>query len=116
MCMRSTSLSTLSPSPGCGAGRVVIATTHGGFFHTARFATLKKIWFATLTRASARGYDALVCCSASDLARFAPIASGRARLIVNGVDVEKFAGASAPKLSRNMVTLGRFSSNKRLDR
>ena len=96
--------------------RVVIATTHGGFFHTARFATLKKIWFATLTRASVRGYDALVCCSASDLARFAPIASGRARLIVNGVDVEKFAGASAPKLSRNMVTLGRFSSNKRLDR
>ncbi|MDJ0930996.1 glycosyltransferase [Breoghania sp.] len=37
-------------------------------------------------------------------------------MIVNGVDVDKFAGASAPHLTRNMVTLGRFSSNKRLDR
>lgn len=94
----------------------LIATTHGGFFHTSRFAAVKKIWFNTLTRLSVRGYGALVCCSRSDLARFAPIAGNRATMIVNGVDVEKFARASAPHLTRNMVTLGRFSSNKRLDR
>ncbi|WP_245926649.1 glycosyltransferase family 4 protein [Breoghania corrubedonensis] len=96
--------------------KTVVATTHGGFFHTSKFATLKTIWFNTLTRASVRGYDALVCCSESDLTRFAPIADGRAQMIVNGVDVEKFSGASAPDLTRNLVTLGRFSSNKRLDR
>lgn len=96
--------------------KTLVATTHGGFFHTSAYSTLKKIWFQTLTRTSARMYDGLVCCSESDLAQFRPIAGDRAQLVMNGVDVEKFAGASASQLTRNMVTLGRFSTNKRLDR
>lgn len=96
--------------------KTLVATTHGGFFHTNAFSTLKKIWFRTLTRTSVRMYDGLVCCSESDLAQFRPIAGDRAQLVMNGVDVDKFAGASAPQLTRNMVTLGRFSTNKRLDR
>ncbi len=96
--------------------KTLVATTHGGFFHTSAYSTLKKIWFQTLTRTSARMYDGLVCCSESDLAQFRPIAGDRAQLVMNGVDVDKFAGASAPQLTRNMVTLGRFSTNKRLDR
>lgn len=94
----------------------LVATTHGGFFHTNAYATIKKVWFQTLTRASARAYDALVCCSEADLARFRTIADSRALLVQNGVDVDKFAGASASCPTRTMVTLGRFSSNKRLDR
>ncbi len=94
----------------------LVATTHGGFFHTNAYATLKKVWFNTLTRTSVRGYDAVICCSESDLASFRPIAGDRAQLILNGVDIEKFADAGARRLTRNLVTLGRFSSNKRLDR
>jgi alpha-1,3-mannosyltransferase len=94
----------------------LIATTHGGFFHTKSYATLKKIWFQTATRASALAYDAVVCCSQSDLQMFAAVSGGKARLIENGVDIEKFAGLASRQPVRRMVTVGRFSVNKRLDR
>ncbi len=94
----------------------LIATTHGGFFHTQTYASLKKIWFQTATRASALAYDALVCCSQSDLDMFAPISGGKARLIENGVDVVKFSDLASVLPQRRMTTIGRFSVNKRLDR
>ncbi len=94
----------------------LVATTHGGFFHTRNYATIKKLWFQTATRASALAYDALICCSQSDHQMFAPIAGRRARLIENGVDVEKFAGLAQGAPRRRMLTIGRFSVNKRLDR
>lgn len=97
-------------------GKPLIATTHGGFFHTKKYAAIKKLWFQTATRASALAYDALVCCSQSDHHMFAPIAGHRARLIENGVDVDKFAGLGSAVPVRRMVTIGRFSVNKRLDR
>ncbi|ASP35836.1 glycosyltransferase family 4 protein [Labrenzia sp. VG12] len=93
----------------------LFVTTHGGFFHTQAYATLKKIWFQTLTRASATGYRAVVCCSESDRETFSKIAGKRVRLIFNGVDIEKFSGAASKTLSRRAVTIGRFSNNKRLD-
>eukprot|EP01032_Pedospumella_encystans_P002727 gene2727-3209_t len=64
-------------------GKPLIATTHGGFFHTKKYAAIKKLWFQTATRASALAYDAVVCCSQSDHHMFAPIAGHRARLIEN---------------------------------
>ncbi|NBB49375.1 glycosyltransferase [Rhizobium sp. CRIBSB] len=94
----------------------LIGTTHGGFFHTQTYASLKKIWFQTATRASALAYDALVCCSQSDLDMFAPISGGKARLIENGVDVAKFSDLASALPQRRMTTIGRFSVNKRLDR
>lgn len=94
----------------------LIATTHGGFFHTKNYAAIKKLWFGTATRASALAYDAVICCSQSDHRMFEPIAGRRARLIENGVDIEKFSGLGSPAPVRRMVTIGRFSINKRLDR
>lgn len=94
----------------------LVATTHGGFFHTRKYAAIKKLWFQTATRASALAYDALICCSQSDHEMFAPIAGRRAKLIENGVDVEKFAGLAPGSPQRRMLTIGRFSVNKRLDR
>lgn len=94
----------------------LIATTHGGFFHTNKHAGLKQLWFRTATRASALAYDAIVCCSQPDYQMFKSVAGARARLIENGVDIEKFDGLSSAAPVRRMATIGRFSVNKRLDR
>lgn len=96
--------------------RKLVATTHGGFFHTQKFARLKSVWFNSLTRFSAARYSALACCSASDLDLFNRIAPGKTTLIENGVAIEKFRDAAAGQAQKRLLTLGRFSSNKRLDR
>ena len=96
--------------------RKMIATTHGGFFHTQRFSAIKKVWFRTLTRFSAGRYEAVVGCSQSDADTFRKVAPRRIYLIENGTDTGKFAGASSPEPRRRIVTIGRFSVNKRLER
>ena len=97
-------------------GKPLVATTHGGFFHTPKFAAIKQIWFRTVTRLSALAYRSLLCCSRSDLTLFSRIAPRRAVLVENGVDTEKFAGLSSVTPQRRIITIGRFSVNKRLDR
>jgi alpha-1,3-mannosyltransferase len=94
-------------------GKPMIATTHGGFFHTQKFAAIKKIWFNTLTRVSASAYRDLVCCSLSDLETFKPIAR-HATLIENGADTDKFADRASRTPIKGLVTIGRFSTNKQL--
>ncbi|ADZ72333.1 Cellobiosyl-diphosphoprenyl alpha-mannosyltransferase protein [Polymorphum gilvum SL003B-26A1] len=96
-------------------GRRLIATTHGGFFHTDRHRALKAVWFNTLTRLSASRYRGIACCSESDLETFRHIAPSRVRLIENGADLDKFAAASASEPVKGLVSIGRFSRNKRLD-
>lgn len=93
----------------------MIVTTHGGFFHTQKFKAIKTVWFNTLTRLSASAYSALVGCSVSDTRLFTPIARSTT-MIENGANVDKFADAASTTPVRRMLTLGRFSSNKRLDR
>ncbi|MBX4869122.1 glycosyltransferase family 4 protein [Rhizobium bangladeshense] len=95
-------------------GKPMIVTTHGGFFHTRKYAAIKKIWFRTLTRVSARAYRRVVCCSASDLKQFSEIAPDSV-LIENGADIGKFADTASRRARRRIVTIGRFSVNKRLD-
>jgi len=98
-------------------GRPLVATTHGGFFHTPAWRQLKKLWFRTVTDVSMRGYAAVAACSRSDFDRFKQLRnSRRLHLIENGVDIEKFSGASSATLGKTLVTVGRFSRNKRLDR
>ncbi|MBX5196130.1 glycosyltransferase family 4 protein [Rhizobium sp. NZLR10] len=92
----------------------MIVTTHGGFFHTRKYAAIKKIWFRTLTRASALAYRRVVCCSASDLKQFSEIVPD-SLLIENGADIGKFADTASRRAKRRIVTIGRFSVNKRLD-
>jgi alpha-1,3-mannosyltransferase len=83
--------------------RPMVATTHGGFFHTRRFAAIKAVWFR-------------IGCSQSDLETFQPIAGRNLRLIENGADTAKFHDLAAPVPAKRMITIGRFSANKRLDR
>jgi alpha-1,3-mannosyltransferase len=94
----------------------LVATTHGGFFHTHAHARLKKLWFATVTRASARIYDAVAACSVSDFEMFEALSPGNLHLVENGVDVQKFADRASRSPVRRLVAIGRFSLNKRLDR
>ncbi|MBA9032525.1 alpha-1,3-mannosyltransferase [Rhizobium leguminosarum] len=95
-------------------GKPMIVTTHGGFFHTRKYAAIKKIWFRTLTRASAMAYRRVVCCSASDLKQFSEIVPD-SLLIENGADIGKFADTASRRAMRRIVTIGRFSVNKRID-
>jgi alpha-1,3-mannosyltransferase len=95
-------------------GKPLIATTHGGFFHTHAHTRLKRIWFDHMTRRSIRAYDAVVACSEADHALFEPLSDGNLHRIDNGVDINKFAGCSSPVPVRRLVTIGRFSLNKRL--
>ncbi|MBS8262403.1 glycosyltransferase [Roseibium polysiphoniae] len=97
-------------------GHKMVATTHGGFFHTTAHSRLKRTWFNSVTRLSARQYEEIACCSRSDLSLFQTIAPNGCRLIENGVDLSKFSGASSELPQKRLVTIGRFSANKRLDR
>lgn len=94
----------------------MVATTHGGFFHTNKHALIKKIWFRTLTRLSALSYTRIIGCSRSDTAAFSAIAAGRTILIENGADTAKFYEAASRQPVKRIVTIGRFSVNKRIDR
>lgn len=94
----------------------LVATTHGGFFHTGDFSALKKLWFNGPTRLSALAYRGIAGCSANDARLFSQIAPGRVTVVENGVDLDKFAGASSPEPRRRLVSIGRFSKNKRPDR
>lgn len=94
----------------------LVATTHGGFFHTRAYYRIKKVWFSTLTPLSGRGYDAIAACSPNDERLFRPVLGDKVRLIDNGVDVGKFAEAGSAAPLKSIVSIGRFGANKRLDR
>ena len=94
----------------------LVATTHGGFFHTGDFSALKKLWFNGPTRLSALAYRGIAGCSANDARLFSQVAPGKVTVIENGVDLDKFAGASSPEPRQRLVSIGRFSKNKRPDR
>lgn len=96
--------------------RALVATTHGGFFHTSKNSLLKRIWFNTVTRLSSRFYGAIVACSESDYQMFADISPANLRLVENGVDIAKFANLASAEPVKAMITIGRLSDNKRIDR
>ncbi len=93
----------------------MVLTTHGGFFHTGFAQRLKRIYFETVTRASASRYGAVTACSVEDERTFERIVDARLKLIPNPVDVEKFAGLASPA-SKTMIYFGRLAPNKRVDR
>jgi alpha-1,3-mannosyltransferase len=93
----------------------LVATTHGGFFHTSFAAGLKRVYFQTVTRLSARAYGRIIACSEADAEAFGTIAPDTVTTIENGVDIAKFADAASPQLSRTLISFGRFTQHKRLD-
>lgn len=96
--------------------RPMVATTHGGFFHTSNYRAIKRFWFQSMTRASSVAYRSIICCSQSDLELFSRIAARKTVLVENGVDSLKFASDRKGRPAKRLTTIGRFSRNKRLDR
>jgi alpha-1,3-mannosyltransferase len=94
----------------------LVVSTHGGFFHTAFAARLKRLYFAVVTRASMLWYDGVAAVSLTDQTRFAAIRRRGLVTIENGVNADKFADAGALHPVKSMLWIGRFSLNKRLDR
>ncbi|HZH27899.1 MAG TPA: glycosyltransferase family 4 protein [Azospirillaceae bacterium] len=94
----------------------IVATTHGGFFHTNAGSRFKRAFFHTVTRTTIKAYDAVFACSEGDLATFTIIRPDGLVLVENGVDCVKFRGQGSPDFVKSMVFVGRFSANKRLDR
>ena len=96
--------------------RHLVVSTHGGYFHTPFASTLKKIYFATVTRLLLSRYAGVASVSVADQRLFKTIRSRGVTLIENGVSIGRFAEASARAPVKAIVSLGRFSRNKRLDR
>ncbi|ANQ85401.1 putative glycosyltransferase [Azoarcus olearius] len=96
-------------------GKPMIASTHGGFFHTAFASRAKQLWFRTITRASAHAYRRVIATSDNDGEIFSRVVSPlRLRVIENGVDVDKFAGAGSEVPGKTLIYFGRWSVNKGL--
>ncbi|TXH74083.1 glycosyltransferase family 4 protein [Thiobacillus sp.] len=95
--------------------RPMVASTHGGFFHTRFAATLKKVYFNTATRLSSVAYDRVVATSESDGRIFNAIVQSPKKIVIeNGVNVEKYADRSARELTPTLIYFGRWSENKGL--
>ncbi|GBQ87372.1 glycosyltransferase [Gluconacetobacter johannae DSM 13595] len=96
--------------------RPLVASTHGGFFHTQALHAIKALWFGSVTRASVRGYDRIVACSHSDALMFDKVARGRLTTIENGINQDKFRNAASGAPTRTIISFGRFSRHKQIDR
>jgi alpha-1,3-mannosyltransferase len=93
----------------------LLASTHGGFFHSGFASRLKQVYFRTVTRLSARAYQKVIATSENDGQLFSPVVpEGRLQVIENGVDMGKFAAAAATDLRPVMIYFGRWSVNKGL--
>lgn len=96
-------------------GRKLVVSTHGGFFHTAYAALLKRLWFSTVTRLSMTWYAGVAAVSASDHQQFQKIRPNGMVCIENGANISKFHDASSHEFKKSIVSIGRFSKNKRID-
>lgn len=95
--------------------RPLLASTHGGFFHTDFASSLKKIYFNTVTRSSSIAYDRVVGTSDNDGKTFSEIMGpSKLSVIENGVNVEKYADRSAATRLPVLIYFGRWSVNKGL--
>ncbi|MDB5714323.1 MAG: hypothetical protein JWO15_1720 [Sphingomonadales bacterium] len=92
----------------------LVASTHGGFFHTSFASRAKRVFFHTATRVSARAYDRIFGSSESDAAMFSQIAPHTIMALENGVNIEKWRDAASREAVPTMIFIGRFSVNKNI--
>jgi alpha-1,3-mannosyltransferase len=91
----------------------LIASTHGGFFHSGFAPRLKQLYFRTVTRCSAHAYGRIVATSENDGALFKAVVSPQKLCVIeNGVDTIKFSDASLEHLAPTLIYFGRWATNK----
>jgi alpha-1,3-mannosyltransferase len=93
----------------------LVATTHGGFFHTPFMRPLKDVYFHLATRHFLRAYGAVVACSEQDARLFGTIGGQKIVTIENGAEIGKFAGAASPQPQRCLTYFGRLARHKRIE-
>lgn len=93
----------------------LVATTHGGFFHTSFMRTLKQVHFCVATRRSLQAYGAVIACSDQDAQTFGAIGGEKVVTIENGAEIGKFAGAASPQPRRCLIYFGRLARHKRIE-
>ena len=85
-------------------GRTLVVSTHGGFFHTAYAARLKRLWFGTVTRLSMKFYAGVAAVSAFDFEQFRAI-----RPTGDGVHRKRRQSLQVPRcLGRDLAKIHRF--------
>lgn len=95
--------------------RPLVASTHGGFFHTSFASRLKKLFFNLVTRTTSRAYTRVVGTSNNDGDLFSKIIRPpRLTVIENGVNVEKYRDKASVDKTPCIMYFGRWSSNKGL--
>lgn len=98
------------------AGHIpAVLSTHGGFRHTSKFTSIKRVHERLLMSRMLQHYLCTLASSRSDLAYFSGF-SDKVVLAENGVDVARFANilASTDRSPWNWIYWGRLSRNKRL--
>jgi alpha-1,3-mannosyltransferase len=91
----------------------MVASTHGGFFHSPFAPRLKQVYFRCMTRLSALAYRRVIATSENDGRIFGRIVGAqRLRVIENGVNVSKFQNDAALQLRPTLIYFGRWSVNK----
>lgn len=93
----------------------IILTTHGGFFHTERFQTLKALYFKTITRRTLPRIDRVIANSIRDQQLFSPVAPNLV-MIETGIDCSVFENVKKSIRNESLLSVGRISKNKRVDR
>jgi alpha-1,3-mannosyltransferase len=96
--------------------RTLVVSTHGGFFHTSYAAFVKRLYFAVVTRLSLSWYAGVVTVSVGDYGLFSKIRLNGIVCIENGVNITKYSGLSPLQPTKAILSIGRLSSNKGLDR
>lgn len=92
----------------------IVVSTHGGFFHTRKYHTIKKIYFRTILPISLRYADKVIAVSDHDYDIFHRICTNTV-VVPNGIDFKSFSQINKNIQKNNFLYFGRISKNKRLD-
>ncbi|HEY3113512.1 MAG TPA: glycosyltransferase family 4 protein [Gemmatimonadaceae bacterium] len=94
----------------------VVVTTHGGIFHTTAWRTLKNLYWRFILKRTINKAAAVVAVSERDASLFGSIVLPQKLVTIpNGID-PMFSAARAPRVRGRLVSVGRVTAAKRIDR
>ena len=92
----------------------MVVSTHGGFFHTNKYKTLKNIYYRAVLPTIFRRIDKVIAVSSHDYDIFRRICQN-ITVVPNGIDFSAFSLANKNIQKNTFLYFGRISKNKRLD-